>query len=59
MIYTMTYGNRGGATAAGATISGTLPAGLTFIRANPPSNAGTPVDLNLGNPRAKSDRSRP
>ncbi|MGB3060974.1 MAG: DUF11 domain-containing protein, partial [Anaerolineae bacterium] len=55
LIYTMTYGNRGGATAAGVTISDTLPAGLTFIRANPPPNAGTPaLTWNLGNLAARS-----
>jgi len=55
LIYTMTYGNRGGATAAGVTISDTLPAGLTFVRANPPPSAVTPaLTWNLGNLAARS-----
>lgn len=55
LMYTMTYGNRGGATAVGATISDTLPAGLTFIRANPPPSAASPaLTWNLGNLAARS-----
>lgn len=55
LIYTMTYGNRGGATAAGVTISDTLPAGVSFVRANPPPNTVTPaLTWNLGNLAARS-----
>lgn len=37
------YGNRGAATARNVRVTQTLPAGLTFVRADPPPSATTPA----------------
>ncbi len=54
-IYHISYGNRGGAPASGARITDTLPAGLTFVSANPPPITTTlPLVWDVGDLAAKS-----
>ncbi|MCI0576533.1 MAG: hypothetical protein L0332_06220 [Chloroflexi bacterium] len=50
VTFLLTYGNRGGAAAGGTLITGTLPAGLTFVSASPPPVATSPnLVWNVGN----------
>jgi uncharacterized repeat protein (TIGR01451 family) len=43
LIYTLRYGNQGGAPAARVWITSSLPAGLTFVNAHPAPVATTPT----------------
>ena len=50
VVYTLGYGNRGAAPAATAELTDTLPAGLSFLSADPPPSSVTPfLTWQLGN----------
>lgn len=52
---TLTYGNRGGAAAAGILLTYTLPADLAFVSASAPPISTSPLAWNLGNLPANSE----
>lgn len=55
VVYTITYGNRGGTMAGGVRITDTLPGGLTFVNASPPPRAATvPLVWEVGDLPARS-----
>ena len=50
VVYTVTYGNRGGAAAANVRVTDSLPAGLVFVSADPtPTSTGAPLTWDVGN----------
>jgi len=54
VVYTIAYGNRGGAAASGVRITDTLPASLSFVEANPPPVTTLPLVWEVGELPAKS-----
>lgn len=54
VTHTLTYGNRGGAIAAGTRLTYTLPAELSFVSANLPPISTSPLVWDLGDLAAKS-----
>jgi uncharacterized repeat protein (TIGR01451 family) len=53
--HTLTYGNRGGAVAAGTRLTYTLPAELSFVSASLPPISTSPLVWDLGDLSAKSE----
>jgi len=54
VVYTIAYGNRGGAAASGARITDTLPAELSFADASPSPVTTLPLIWEVGDVQAKS-----